>query len=319
MIEILFSDSACGSLKMAQRYGEGNYQGGCMGVVVTHADGSKPTKEEIEKARREAMEKARLAWESAVPMGGKVSDIFGFNLVLSIGDISEEKPGIKRQQAVEQLYSVYPNDEGRQVAKDILERAHEDLETIRERFTAGEALRIWYSNQPDEMCGLYWFMGQISQWKVLNGRVSIVKLPEWETNEKGFLVRKISWGEVAPEEWRRYLALEKTALPIVIQSCNAHWRALQEENAPLRALLNGQLVSMSETLYDDLIRREIELESGDFHEARIIGRVLGKFQLGINDAWVDLRIEDMIQDGKLEVVSVGDRDLPNYHRVLRRV
>ena len=76
---------------------------------------------------------------------------------------------------------------------------------------------------------------------------------------------------------------------------------------------------MSETLYDDLIRREIELESGDFHEARIIGRVLGKFQLGINDAWVDLRIEDMIQDGKLEVVSVGDRDLPNYHRVLRRV
>ncbi|WP_242975803.1 hypothetical protein [Desulfosporosinus sp. FKB] len=67
MIEIVFSDSACGSLKVAQHYGEGKYQSVGIGVIVSHEDGSKPTKEEVEAARRKAKEKARLAWESVTP------------------------------------------------------------------------------------------------------------------------------------------------------------------------------------------------------------------------------------------------------------
>lgn len=318
MIEILFSDSACGSLKMAQRFGEGEYQGGCMGVIVSHADGSKPTIEEIEAARREAKERARMAWEGATPMGGKASDIFGFNLMLSVGDISEDQPSIKRQQTLEHVYSVYPNNEGRQAAKEILERTNEALEAIRERASQGENIRIWYSNQPDEMCGLYWFMGQLNQWRIHDALVSVVKLPEWETDENGYFVQKNSWGEVAPEEWRRHLALEKTVLPVFTQSWAARWRELQAENAPLRAVLNGQLVSMPEKLYDDFILYEIAAEGETFHEAMIVGRVLGKYQLGISDSWIANRIEGMIRAGMLEIVSAGDKDMPIYHRVLRK-
>lgn len=35
----------------------------------------------------------------------------------------------------------------------------------------------------------------------------------------------------------------------------------------------------------------------------IIGRVLGKYQLGIGDSWIALRIEEMIRSGKLEAVT----------------
>ena len=318
MIDIVFNDSACGSLKVAQHYGKGKYQGGCMGISVSHDDGRKPTKEEVETARREAEEKARLAWESATPMGGKTSDIFGFNLMLSVGDISENQPGIKRKLTLEHLYSVYPNNEGRQVAEEILKSANENLKTIRERTAAGEALRIWYSNQPDEMCGLYWFMGQLNQWKLHDGQISIVKLPEWEDNEKEYIVRKNSWAEVAPEEWQRYLALQKTVLPLFIQSCASHWQELQAESTPLRAVLNGQLVSTSEKLYDDFIIHEIAVEGEEFHEAMIIGRVLGKYQLGIGDSWVALRIEEMIHAGKFEVVNACEKNTPIYYRVLKK-
>ncbi|SHJ90195.1 protein of unknown function [Clostridium amylolyticum] len=318
MIDIVFSDSACGSLKMAQHYGKEKYQGGCMGIIVSHDDGSKPTKEEVETARREAEEKARLAWESATPMGGKTSDIYGFNLMLSIGDISENRPGIKRKLILEHLYSVYPKDEWHQATEEILNRANEDLKTIRERAASGESLRIWYSNQPDEMCGLYCFMSQLNQWKVRDGQVSIVKLPEWEADERGNIVRKNSWSEVAPEEWQRYLSMQKIALPVFIQSCVSRWRELQAESAPLRAVLNGQLVSTSEILYDDFILREIEAEDEEFHEAMIIGRVLGKYQLGIGDSWVALRIEEMIHVGKLEAVTTGGKYMPIYHRVLKK-
>jgi hypothetical protein len=318
MVEIVFSESACGSLKMAQRFGEGDYQGGCVGVIVSHADGRKPTKEEIDNAKREVQEKARLAWERAVPMGGNVSDIYGFNLKLSVGDISENQPGIKRLQTLERLYSVYPNEAGHQVAKEILKRANEDLGAIRERAAAEEGLRIWYSDQPDDLCGLYWVMGQLNQWNVNHGQVSVVKLPEWEVDGNGNIVRKISWSEVAPQEWRQYLSLQKPVPPLVIQSYADGWQTLQAEGASLRAVLNGQLVGMPETLYDDFILREIEAESDVFQEAMIIGRVLGKYQLGISDAWVALRIEEMIKSGKLEVLKSGDKAMPIYHRVLKK-
>jgi len=318
MIEIVFSDSACGSLKVAQHYGEGKYQGGCIGVFVSHADGSKPTKEEVEFARQEAEEKAHLAWDSATPLSGNTADIYGFNLVLSVGDISENQPGIKRKQTLEHLYSVYPNAEGCQVAQEILKRVNEDLKTVRKRVASGESLRVWYSNQPDEMCGLYWFMGQLNQWKVHGRHVSIVKLPEWEADEKGNIVQKSGWGEVAPGEWHRYLVLQKPVLPVFEQSCASHWQGLQRENAPLRATLNGQLISAPETLYDDFILREIAAVGEEFQEAMVIGRVLGKYQLGIGDSWVAFRIEEMIHAGKLEVVSAVAEDMPVYHRVLKK-
>ena len=36
------------------------------------------------------------------------------------------------------------------------------LEEVCSRISAGESVRIWYSNQPDELCGLHWFMAQMN-------------------------------------------------------------------------------------------------------------------------------------------------------------
>ena len=60
MLEIVFSDSACGSLKAAQHYGQGEYQSGCIGVFVTHEDGTEATPEEIAEAQRQAEAQAQL-------------------------------------------------------------------------------------------------------------------------------------------------------------------------------------------------------------------------------------------------------------------
>lgn len=318
MIEIVFNESACGSLKMAQHFGKGKYKGGSIGVFVSHTDGSKPSKQEIDAAKREAKEKARLAWEKSTPLGGEITDIFGFNLVLSVGDISENQPGIKRKQILECLYSVYPNNMGHKVAEDMLKKANENLKTVRERAVEGEDLRIWYSNQPDEICGFYWFMEKLNQWKTHSKQIFIVKLPEWEADNKGNILRRNNWGEVAPEEWHQYISIQKPVLPVLVESCASHWQELQAENAHLRAMLNGQLVSASENLYDDFIRREIAAEGKEFQEVMIIGRVLGKYELGIGDSWVAFRIEEMIHARKLEVVTAGDKDMPIYHRVLKK-
>lgn len=317
MIEIVFSDSACGSLKAAQHFGEGKYQCGGIGVIVTHRDGSTPTRKELKAAQKEEEKRARIAWENATPLGGNAADIYGFNLAQSIGDISENQPGIKRKQTLERLYRTFPDDIGRQAVREIFEKVNENLKTVQERSTIGESIRIWYSNQPDEICGLYWFLEQLNQWKVY-GPVSVIKLPEWEIDENNNIVQKSSWGEVAPEEWHRYVSLQKPIPPLLIQNCAAYWKELQGENTPLRALLNGKLVSAAETLYDDYILREIAAESDEFQEAMVVGRIIGKYRLGIGDSWIAFRIEEMIKEGKLEAISAVSEDMPFYHRMLKK-
>ena len=52
MLEIVFSESACGALKLAQRYGAGEYRGGAIGVIARNEDGSEPSREELDRLRR---------------------------------------------------------------------------------------------------------------------------------------------------------------------------------------------------------------------------------------------------------------------------
>ena len=52
MLEIVFSESACGALKLAQRYGEGKYRGGAIGVIARNEDGSEPSREKLDRLRR---------------------------------------------------------------------------------------------------------------------------------------------------------------------------------------------------------------------------------------------------------------------------
>lgn len=318
MIEILFNDSAAGSLKMAYHYGKGTYSGSCISVIISHSDGSKPTKAEIRAAQRKAEEKRRLAWENAVPLDGNHADIFCFNLALSVGGIAEDQHTfINRRRVLERLFSIYPEDERDQAVREILKAATENLEAICKRAAAGEPIRIWYSNQPDEMCGLYWLMSRLEQWDVSEMQVVTVKLPDCEEDGEN-IVQFSGWGEVPPEEWRRYFKLQKSIPSALIKSYAFHWRELEKENAPLRAVLNGRLVSAPESLYDHFIFCEIEAEDDEFHEAQVIGRVLGKYQLGIGDAWVALRIEEMIQAGKLKIVSHAAKDMPIYRRMLKK-
>lgn len=318
MIEIVFSDSACGSLKAAQHFGEGEYSGSAFAVLAS--DGSQPTMEEFRQAQQEFQASERAAWENAVPMGGHIADIYGFSFYLSIGDISEHQLLQKRHEVLRRLFSIFPSDmNGTESAANVLiQQVHNTLQEVLSRSVGGESIRIWYSSQPDEACGLCWFLAQLENLKQPHGKVFLIKLPEIEQKQQE-IVQHVSWGEIAPEEWIHYVPLQQQASPVFCQACAEKWHCLQQENTPLRAVLNGQLVSMPETLYDSVILREITAQGEIFHEAAVIGTILGRYQLGISDAWIAMRIQQMISDGILEPVSQPKKDDPLYHRKLRKI
>lgn len=319
MIEIVFSDSACGSLKMAQHYGQGDYiVGGCTAVFISKHDGSQPTPEEISAAQKAAEEKERLEWKNAVPMGGNPNDVFGFSLILSVGDISANDFIGGRQKTIESLWSIYPDGPSDEPF-DLADELHKGIGAIRERLTRDDEVRIWYSNQPDDMCGLYWFMWELERLAEQPKSVYIAKLPDYEYRENNTIVRHTGWGEVSPGEWHRYTTCAEITTEVFRKHCALKWKTLQTQNAPLRAVLNGQLHSVSETIYDEFIHHEIDAQEDEFQEAMVIGSVLGKYQLGIGDAWVANRIEKMILDGVLSVVSEPVEGMPLYHRKLRKI
>lgn len=318
MIEIVFSDSACGSLKMAQHYGQGNYIGGCTGVILSKKDGTEPTPEEIAEAQKQAEEQQRSDWENAVPMGGNPKDVYGFNLMLSIGDISADNFIEGRKKAIEALWSIYPDDPSDEPF-NFTDELFKGIEMIHSRLTQEDEVRIWYSNQPDELCGLYWFMWEFQRLAQKPKTIYTVKLPDHECREDNTIVEHLAWGEISPGDWHRYTRYAEKATDVFCKSCATKWGSLQVENAPLRAMLNGQLHSVSESIYDDFIYREIEKQQNEFQEAMLIGTVLGKYQLGIGDAWVANRIEKMIADGKLSPASEPAKGGPLYRRKLRKI
>lgn len=317
MLEIVFGESACGSLKIAQSYGEGKYCGSAVSVLIQNADGTAPTEKDIEAARLRAEEQARKDWKEAVPLGGKQQDVYCFELALSVGDISGDCIGTRRIEVIRRLISFYGSeDAGRQV-EEKLRKTSTALPSLIQRYQNGEEIRVWYSHQPDELCGMYWLMAQLEP---LGSKAAIylVKLPSWQYGSEGDVFVRNAWGEVAPGEWGKYIPLQQQARPAFLTACAAKWRQLQKENAPLRVVINGRIHSVSEDFYDRFILEEIAALPDEFKMAVVIGNVLGKYQLGIGDSWIAMRIERMIGDGMLQVVQEAPHEGLGYHRILRK-
>ena len=247
MIEIVFGESACGSLKIAQTYGKGKYRGSAVSIFMRHEDGSVPSSDEMKKAQLQAQEQERIAWENAIPLGGKSCDVYCFDMALSVGDISDNGIGEQRKNVFKKMLSVcFVEDLDYQVEEKI-QKIKTTLTSVIERYVAGEEIRIWYSYNPDELCGMYWLMKQLQP---LNCQTTIylVKLPTWEYGKENTMTSKIAWGEVSPGEWGNYITLQEKANPVFLSACAMKWNQLQNENAPLRAMLNGKLQSVSEDI-----------------------------------------------------------------------
>lgn len=316
MIEILFSDSAAGSLKQAQRFGRGTFRPPAMGLIALQSDGQPVSEADLKKLEQQEIKRLRLAWEKAVPLNGSSSDVFSFSLAHSIGDISEDGVGAARLDALHLLFWAFPERAGSSVAEQFFHQAVQNLEIVKKRAKAGEPVRIWYCDQPDEQCGFHWFLAQLFRWQS-RAAVFTVCLPRWDT-EGQTVITHTGWGEVSPEDWSRYVPLQQELPPPLLSAAAARWKELQQENACLRAVINGRLHSVPEDFYDPFLYREIQAQEEEFQEARLIGSVIGKYQLGVSDGWLARRIEKMIEKGELTAVTSPPPDGPVYHRFLKK-
>lgn len=286
MIEVVFGESTKGSMKAAKKFRTRNITDGSICYI-----GEKPSKTKLE----------RLFGGEA--LGGQSSDVIGICLDLDVGNIDKENFLENRKKMTCQMFkgphlkSVDYEDECKKYCDDNTKEISKLVACAKN----GEHIRIWYSNEPHSLCGYYYINLLL---KGLPCEISAVKLPEYQIQKNGSVVSYISWGEIMPGKFSEFLSFEKTVSVIERNYLALKWYELRNTNAGLRALVNGQVTSVDDDFYDYFIR--VNIPDNEFRMGKLIGDVMGKQRLGITDWWIAKRINNMIANNELIVLSEGD-------------
>lgn len=241
---------------------------------------------------------------------GKDVVCLGFQL-----DVGEIKKPVTSEYRARLLYSLlYQEQWGADIEmKSDLERLGSvyvnEFARLFEYIEKGEPIRIWYSSAPYSMCGLLWLCSK------LRGRgasVYVVRLPRVIVKGNS-AVSYSSWGEVSPSDFQRFLKRERELSKEEIKVYAHYWSALKQENAPLRAVVNGSVIGVPASFYDFLIWKYLGNEP--VKEAYLIGKLLAKNPLGIADWWYARRIDKFIAQNRIKIVENSPE---KYERIIAR-
>ena len=252
------------------------------------------------------------AMKVALRSGKLGSDAVCLGFAADVGDI--EKPFVSEYRAKLLCSLLYQGQWGEDPEmKSDLERLGkiyaDELDKLFRYIGGGEPIRVWCSSAPYSMCGLLWLCSE------LEGRdctISVVRLPHI-TVKGDTAVAYSSWGEVEPNKFRLFLGKERVLSAAEITVYANYWSKLKRENAPLRAVVNGSVISVPANFYDFLIMEYLGNEPTK--EAVLIGRILGENPLGIGDHWYALRIDRLIAQKRLKIVENSPR---KYDRIIAK-
>lgn len=293
MLEVVFNDSEKGSMVVAKNYDERSMQQGIIGYI-----GEEPT---------EAERKEHFQGQA---VGGSPEDVVNIGFSLDVGNISGAIDGEERQNIFRKVWGHFDFDHKEQ--EHFFRNQRKDIEKLLNAAKNNIPIRIWKSDAPYSICGFYYVCYMLRD---IDCEINIVSLPENKIFEDKIVVYN-SWAEVEPGKFYKFLPFEKQVSQMEKKMYSDYWRRLIEENAPLRAMINGQIVSVPEDFYDFIIQNN--LPEDDFIMGRFIGGLFGKYNLGISDSWYTLRMNKMIEANKLVIVDVGQDLSHPFEQVLRK-
>lgn len=281
MIEVLFGDSEAASMKAAKNT-----------VVIGEVNG--PTSVWM-AGKKKLPEKPFAGW-----VEGTAEEVVCLGFMLDIGDIKKSVDSSYRKELIYSLFS--QNQYGRSLElEDELKQVGDvyvnELRRLIQFLEDGEAIRIWYSDAPYSRCGFYSLCRMLLKYKT---EIRVVKLPEYVAREKR-IISYSNWGEVSAEEFAGFLPCEKVLTREEVRMYAMRWSELTEDNSPLRTVINGKVISVPENFYDFLLWKKITRKP--IKEARIIGDILGCYQLGVGDWWYAKRIDYYIQQGNIMIAE----------------
>ena len=307
MLQLCFGDSVKGSLVCAPHIG--NTIGGATAVIIST---DKPLETPLQKAafavyrtlatpfyKRRAQKQESRRRAEAVPVDYEPNDVVALLGDLNEGPIAGDLMSEARKDFVQGWLCFSPHGDESGTDADVeqyWQACQKDLQTLLTRTNAGEPVRIWCDFTPGAQCGLYAAAALLEDAPC---EITVIETPELET--KDGVTRRAALGERGPAEMGALLKYERPLSTADRHALATRWRKLQQENAPLRATVDGELRSVPEDFYDETILSKAP--ASDFVLVQLIGLVLAECNLGIGDQLVYHRIEQMKKAGKFQHVQ----------------
>ncbi|MEY8426403.1 DUF3658 domain-containing protein [Lachnospiraceae bacterium 46-15] len=286
MIEVMFGESEAGAMKCAKS----------RKAIISGEDGPTAVFGNAD------LLPSREAW---IPIPGHAGEVICLAYMLDIGDIRETFDSKYRQELILSMYLQSGWNDSQEYINELREGIQRNIREycrLLDFIQKGEQVRIWYSQTPYSLCGLYWLCRQMNG---MENEVYAVEMPSYTERSDGVIVVHHSWGNVEAEKFSSFLKYQRRLSEAERRMLGCKWTELLEDNSPLRAVVNGELVGVPEDFYDFLILREIT--ETPVKEARLIGDILGKYPLQVGDCWYASRIEQMIKDGRIKVVQGSEQ------------
>lgn len=213
----------------------------------------------------------------------KYKDIITIPLFFDIGLLSGD--ALENQKA--NIYDMYiPFGITQKDCDKMFEDIKTDISKIVTYAKSGAIFRIWNENTPTSICGMYYILKLLMDYECNIYEVFI------EQNQQPNLDNMIK------------LSKEK------IENYVYKWERLVEENLPLRVSVNGDISSVKETYFDDIILDVIGKQK--MHISKIVGEVMSKYK--ISDTYIFTRIYYLVNTEKLKIIgTINSNDKPNYY------
>lgn len=163
-----------------------------------------------------------------------------------------------------------------------------------------EELWIWMAQNQHDVCGYYRMIPEFSEYQ---GRVMILYMNNLPfINDKGQIFYPSWLHEIQPSE---FIKAKKLARPVTLSEFEIdpdEWKKLCDENATVRILEGGKkIIGNDETFYDTEILKNLTPE---WQKAwRLVGNTLHRMKIKTGDVFIEWRIKQLINEGKIEVTG----------------
>lgn len=222
--------------------------------------------------------------------------VFSLEGGFHVGKLGDSPFGEERRSAVLNLTlcEQWPGAEEAvpQWAEEVWQNYVADFQQVLQRIWGGERAVIWCDASVYSLCGLYALL-----WELGNGSHDL-----WMA-EVDARPRELSSAEL----W----ALRNSARPITAaerKELCGRWKMLRQEDAPFRTLLNGEVVSADEEVFDEWIRQYLPLGRPVKVSELVLRMNEDKLaRRGLDYGVTVMRLKEMIKNGELMMLQRGEQ------------
>lgn len=160
-----------------------------------------------------------------------------------------------------------------------------------------EEVRIWYSSaDAGEYCGLLHAVTMLT-----DCRLTVVDCNR-DVRSGNSVTHYRNTAALDEEVMLDFLQYEYAPEPEKLQEWRECFTRLQEENAPLRVIEKGRIISADINYYDKMIGQHLSAEENSI--ARIIGAVIGQRDgIPFSDTFIAGRLQSFLDRGIIELVT----------------